>query len=316
MTEKVASKTSIQVASKRQKQIHKATHSGELKVGDAIIPCAVLEDGTRVLTQSGFLTAIGRSRTPKAGTGATVAKVPIFWVAGNLKPFIDKDLLVSTMPIKFQYANGREGIGYKAEILPKVCEVFLKARDAEALQKKQIRYASACDLLMRGLAHVGITALVDEATGYQANRARDALERILEEFIAKEYRKWLKTFPDDFYKEMFRLKKWAYDSLSVERPALVGKYTNDLVYERLAPGVLEELRNVNPKTQSGNRKHKHFQWLTDDIGHPKLREHLGILVALMKACDTWEAFKRAVNRALPKPHSQIELIGPGFDGLE
>jgi hypothetical protein len=40
---------------------------------------------------------------------------------------------------------------------------------------------------------------LDEATGYQRDRARDALEKILEEFIAKELRPWVPTFPDAYY---------------------------------------------------------------------------------------------------------------------
>ena len=47
--------------------------------------------------------------------------------------------------------------------------------------------------------------IVDEATGYQYDRARDALSTILEEFIAKELAQWVKTFPDEFYKKMYDL---------------------------------------------------------------------------------------------------------------
>jgi hypothetical protein len=61
--------------------------------------------------------------------------------------------------------------------------------------------AERADILMRGLAHIGIIALVDEATGYQRDRARDALTRILEAFIAKELQPWLRTFRADFYQE-------------------------------------------------------------------------------------------------------------------
>lgn len=83
-------------------------------------------------------------------------------------------------------------------------------------------------------------------------------------------------------------------------PSLVGKLTNDLVYQRLAPGVLDELTKLNPKTTKGTRRHRHHQWLTRDVGHPRLREHLSAVVALMKASAKWEDFKRMINRALPK----------------
>jgi hypothetical protein len=59
----------------------------------------------------------------------------------------------------------------------------------------------------------------------------------------------------------------------------------DIVYDRLAPGVLEELKHRNPKQESGRRRHKYFQWLTTNTGYPKLREHLGSVVAIMKLSE-------------------------------
>jgi hypothetical protein len=299
---------------KDKSQLLKATHEGPLKIGGVIVQCAVLENGQRVINQSGFMKALGRQRQAKGRQYYdSDVNLPAFLTAKNLKPFITEDLTKTSSQIEYRTLRGAIAFGYPAELVPKVCDVFLDAEEAGIITKNQQHIVSQAKILIRGLAHVGITALVDEATGYQADRARDALERILELFIAKEYQKWLKTFPDDFYEQMFRLRKWSYNPLSVKRPNLVGKYTNDLVYERLAPGVLDELKRVNPKTESGHRRHKYFQWLTTDIGHPRLREHLTAVVALMRASDSWNSFVKAINRALPKPQSQTELTGPGFD---
>lgn len=148
-------------------KILKATHTGKIHIGNNIIPCAVLEDGTRVLTQQGFLKAIGRSGQPAKGRGSQLEKIAPFIAPKNLKPFISKELEYSTFPVRFKPIKGARAFGYKAELLPKVCEVYLNARDAGALPKYQLNFAKACDILIRGLAHTGIIALVDEATGYQ-----------------------------------------------------------------------------------------------------------------------------------------------------
>jgi hypothetical protein len=285
-----------------------APYNGEIKIGNITIACAVLEDGTRVITQYDFYKAIGRSGKPAKGRGSSIEKVAPFLALNNLKPYVDKELEDSTKPIIFKQPKGGIAWGYKAEILPKVCEVYLKARDDKALFVSQEKFAVACDIIMRGLAHVGIIALIDEATGYQAARTKDALAKILEAFISKELIKWVKTFPDDFYKELFRLKGWRFNPLSVKRPSVVGHLTNNLVYERLAPGVLEELKAKTPKDEQGRRKNRLFQWLTEDIGNPKLKEHLAAVVALMKASTKWDDFQRMINRALPK---QTEM--PLFD---
>lgn len=279
-----------------------------LVVGGNEIQCFVLEDETRVLTQASFLEALGRHRKANVRNEGGEERLPAILQGKSINPFISKELIEKSQPIRFRTSNGSVASGYRAEILPMICEVYLLARDAGVLPQNQKHVAVQADILMRALAHVGIIALVDEATGYQDVRARNALNEILEQFISEELRKWAKTFPDEFYRQMFRLRDWEWKPQSVrQRPSVVGIYTNDLVYERLAPGVLEELKRKNPKLPSGRRKHKHFQWLTQDVGDPALREHLASVIALMKASSDWTQFKLLVDRALPKYGSTMEL---------
>ena len=270
-----------------------------LRIGDIEIPCYVLDDETRVLSQGGYARSIGRTGGPKKSPD-DLFKLPAFLQSKNLKPFISKDLIASSSPIQFQpLTGGSVALGYRAETLPQVCEVYLKARDARVLLPSQRHIAERADILIRGLANVGIIALVDEATGYQDVRTKRALAVILEKFIAEELRPWTKTFPYAFYKEIFRLKGWP-GPYGHKRSPLIGRYTNDFVYERLAPGLLQELKQINPRLPSGNRPHRHHQWFTPDFGHPKLKEHLAAVIALMKASPNWTIFKRNINRALPK----------------
>ena len=294
-----------------EKGILQATHQGELKIGDIVIRCAVLENGTRVLTAQSILTALGRKRKPIISVHKEVQQLPPFLAANNLKPFISDDLIRSTAPIIYKpKSGGYKGVayGYKAELLPAVCEVYLKANDKNALIKNQRHIAVQCEILVRGLATVGIIALVDEATGYQEDRARDALEEILRNFISEELLKWVKTFPDEFYRQMFRLRNWQYYQFSVKRPSVAGRITNDIIYERLAPGVLDELRRIIPKDVKGRRKYRYHQRLTEDIGHPALREHLASVITLMKVSTSWRRFYAMLNRALPKWGSTLPMV--------
>jgi hypothetical protein len=290
-----------------------ASHEGSFPIGETQLSAAVLPNGKRLLTQGTFLRAIGRSDRPRAGTGilSTIDGLPSFLQADVLKPFITEELRASTTPIFFRDKQGGRSVGYDAELLPKVAEVYLQFRDACHSGERSVprRYESmirACDILLRGLAHVGIIALVDEATGYQYDRAHDALTRILEAFVAKEIRKWVKTFPPEFYVEMFRLRNKEYTE-KAKGLRYIGHLTNDLVYSRLAPGVLAELRNKNPVTEKGYRKSKHHQWLTDHTGHPKLVQHLDKLIAMMRMFDTWDEFTHRLDRALPK-YQQMPLL--------
>ena len=245
-----------------------------LVIGDIEIPCYVLEDETRVLSQGGFLQAIGRARTPMKGRDSDVDKLPSFLSAKNLKPFISKELVTSSTPVVFQApSRGPVAHGYRADLLPQVCEVYLKARDAGVLLLTQAHIPITAGILIRGLATVGIIALVDEATGYQEMRAKIALATIIEKFIAKELQPWTKTFLLDFYLEICRLKGWP-TNFAIKRPSVVGHYTNDIVYDRIVPGPLAELRSINPVLPEGYRRDKHHQWFTPEIGHPKLNSPL------------------------------------------
>ena len=290
-------------------KILKATHEGKLKIGEIVIPCAVLEDGTRVLTQGGMLRALGRARTARIPKSEQTTGVilPAFLRANNLKPFISKDLETASLPIIFKPNKGSRAYGYKADLLPLVCQVYLEARDAKELHSTQVDVAKTADILIRGLAHIGIIALVDEATGYQEIRDKKTLQKILDKYLLVEYAKWAKRFPDEFYEQMFRLKGWTWKGMQVNRPSVVGKYTNDLVYERLAPGLLVELKRLNPPDEKGQRKSKFQQWLTEDIGHPKLQAHLNMLIGFERASANWPMFYRMVQRALPKLNEQIPL---------
>ncbi len=279
-----------------------------LRLLNAEIPCYVLSDGTRVLTQQGFLLALGRARTAKGGTGAAggVDNTPAFLAANNLKLLISDEVFASTRAIEFRLPSGGKAFGYAAELLPKVCNVYLQARDRGILTPAQRRIAKQADMLVRGLAETGIVALVDEATGYQAVRARDALQAYLDRFLRKELAAWVKTFPDEFFSEIYRLKGWPWKGNS-RRPGVIGHYINDLIYDRLGPGVLEELQRKNPSDGHGRRRAKHTQWLTEDIGHPALAQHMYATIGAMRAHNDWKSFLAFFKRAYPKKGENLAL---------
>ncbi len=293
--------------------IAKAKYKGSIRIGDIEIDCAVLEDGTRLLSERAITKAFGGKRggshwlRKKSGVESNL---PVYISASNIRPFINEDLEKAlNNPIRYRHAKGAAiGNGLESTLLPKICTVFLSMRDAGMVLPSQSHIVRQADMLMRGLAEIGIIALIDEATGYQEVRDRHALQKILDKYLTEEKAKWAKTFPDDFYKKMFRLKGWNFNPLSVKRPGVIGHYTNDIVYQRLAPGILKKLQELNPKTDKGARKSKHFQHFTEDYGLPELKEHLTKVMFLMDAAgDDWDLFKSLLNRASPRQGDTLEL---------
>ena len=274
-----------------------------LVIGDTEIPCYVLEDETRVLAQRGMASSLGMA--PSGGQ-----RFKAFMSLKTIKPFVSNQLMLDIEnPVVFKNpVGGGVAYGHPATLLVDACNTVLLARDAGALSKQQEHIAHRCDILIRALANVGIIALVDEATGYERRRAKRALATILERFIAKELQPWTRTFPVEFYENICRLKKWPAPYATIKRPSLIGRYTNDFVYDRLAPGVRDELRRVNPVVpETGRRRHKHHQWFTPKLGHPKLQQHLAGVMALLRIATSWDDFKRKMDIAFPRQNMTIPM---------
>jgi hypothetical protein len=288
--------------------VHVATHVGELRIGDRILECAVLEDGTRVINQTTMLAALGR-HTEKSRRGDPGAKRAPFLAAGNLQPFIADELREMVEPIAYRLPTGSgRAWGYRAEALPMVCDVYLEARTLDVLAPSQRPVAAAAEILVRGLARVGIIALVDECTGYQETRARYELQRILEAYVQAELRPWIKMFPDDFFQEVYRLQGWAFKPGTSKRTPLVGRLVNKYIYDQLPPGVHEELRRLNPRTPKGYRQHKHHQFLTADTGNKHLDRQISTVTTLMRISDSKEQFEVLFEKAFPPVQPRLPLV--------
>ena len=293
--------------------LERATHEGDFPIGETTLSSAILPSGKRIITQASFLRILGRSRSPKAGTGvlSTIDELPFFLQAEALTPFISNEVADAALPIFYRTLSGRKSVGYDARLLPKVAEVYLKYRDSCLVERGRIpaRYevmVRAADVLIRGLAGVGIIALVDEATGYQRDRAKDSLLKILDEFIAKELRPWVHTFESDFYEQLYRLRGLPYPPETVNKPSYFGHLTNSIVYERLAPYVKEALKKEIPKDSKGRPKHRLFRRLSG-IGYQKLREHLASVITIMKLSVDYEQFEKTLDQLHPKFNASIPL---------
>ncbi len=282
-------------------RILKATHEGELRLGGSVLSCAVLNDGTRVLTAAAVFRAFDRPRKGKSSESYRADQMPSFINANNLQPFISEQLRGWTEPIQYIDLNGVLRYGYNARVLRGLCKVYIDAKNADALHKSQERFIPIAESLLYSLADLGITALVDEATGYQLDRKRDALQTILKAYISEEFLPWQKRFPDVFYEELFRLNGWEYSVDGIKkRPSIIGKWTNTLIYERLPQGVLAELKKKTPRSASGNLTRRLHQSLSEDIGNPHLEKQITKVLTIFQLCDNmqqvWFQFQRLVER--------------------
>ena len=303
-------------------ELPQATHDGPLQIGDAVLAAAVLSNGKRLLSQGTFLQTIGRSRTPKAGTGglSSVDGLPFFLQAEILKPFISEELRVSTTPIFFRFKGGRRAVGYDALLLPLVCKVYkdlhssLTARlasgdERDVAQAKrtynQYRHIiETCNALESGFAKRGIIALVDDATGYRGDQLKDDVLRVIAAYMSPNLLKWTRKFEPEFFEEIYRLHGWEYKPGNAKHPQYTGKFITKFIYEPLPPGVLEEMKTRLPKNESGNRRAKLWQTLSVDTGIPHLDRQIGDILVLMRLSADKDEFVHHFERLFGK---QLQL---------
>ena len=293
-------------------QLPKAIKSGVLQVGSIAIPCAVLDDGRRILSERGITDAFYPSRpNAKQFELAAGAKLPVFLASNVLNQLIDMDYWGGAgAPVSYEDGE-RILAGFEASVLPAACEVWLKARDLGLLVGRQGSRAIKAEIVMRSLAHIGIVALVDEATGYQEIRPQDALQQYLEVILSKELAVWVKKFPDEFYENIYKLRGWKWTGMNKNRYSVVAYYTRDLVYERMAPGLLKELENKSPKSLVGNRSNRLHQWLSEEVGDPMLASHLQSILTLQRLAIAngwgWNRFMGMVNQVMKKKGDALDL---------
>jgi hypothetical protein len=287
----------------------------KIELAGRSIPCAVVmgpKGVQRVLSEAGVTNAIlgdrsGASKRKKSSG----ALLPLFVAPGQLEPFITKDMLDG--PLKpIDYLDGQRVVrGYDTSVLTAVCNVWLEARANGALQEQQMDKALKAEILMRALADTAVVALVDEATGYQAVRPQNALQSYLELVIRRELAVWAKKFPDEFYENIYRLKGWVWPGMSKNRYSVVANYTTNLVYDRLGPGITEELIKKTPVNDKGYRSNRLHQWLSEDVGDPMLATHLHSILMFQRLAIAngygWKRFLHMVDQVLPRRGNTLEL---------
>lgn len=290
----------------------------KLTLGGVEVDCYVTEDGERLIAGRGMqdiLKLIDEDTPRQQKPGSRLTRLLNNSI---VKPFIFKDKSPDHFAPKKRRYQGRMIAGFNAEMLVDICEGMLEARSNGMLKTaRQSIIAAQSELIMRGLAKTGIVALIDEATGYQNLRPADGLRTYFDQVLRRDLAVWVKKFPDEFYENIYKLREWEWPGMGKNRFSVVGKYTNDLVYGRIVPGLQEELEKRNPKNSHGRRENKHHQWLNDEAGDKLFSAQMFTILALQRAClnkpgNKWNHFMSMMDDILPKKNTTIPLF-PHYD---
>ncbi|MEH6662669.1 MAG: P63C domain-containing protein [Parasphingorhabdus sp.] len=253
---------------------------GKIDLGEDNLDVYVLDTGERVIAQRSAVKAMADIESGKLGQYIGVSA---------LKPFINSELILDEL-LEFAIPGTQyRGMGMTTEQFELICRGYVQALyKGVHLSEKQREIAIKCAVLTSGLTRTGLDALIDEATGYQRERAEDALQLKLRAFIAEELRAWEKTFPDELWEEFGRLTKWSGPLTS--RPKYWGKLVIELIYDTLDPDVAKYLRENRPPP--GVRWHQN---LTENFGARQLVSRCYEVIGLSKSCDSMFELRKKVS---------------------
>lgn len=290
----------------------KATHWGDLPIGHAVLPAYVLADGSRVFSLKGVV--VGLIGT-EGGQLAEYLKVKALknFLPADLSPAEDGSI---SALIKFDTGNGdgpfRYATGFPVERFMDLCSAYSDALMAHiipdndfSLTPRQLEIAQRAVAFQRACSKVGIIAMVDEVTGYQYERAEDALQLKLNLFLAEEMRKWEPTFPEQLWIEFGRLTKWKGPVHS--RPKYWGKLVMELIYGYLDPDVAKWLKDNAPRPYKGQNYH---QWLNNQYGLKRLVEHIWMVIGMAAACQDMPELKSRMAERYGRHAVQLTMYLP------
>ncbi len=253
---------------------------GKLDLGGDELDVYVLDTGDRVIALRSAVRSIA------SADSGDLAK---FIGVSSLTPFINIELVLTELREFSIPGTQFLGRGMTTEHFELICRGYVQALYEKApLTPRQREIAIKCAVLTAGLTRTGLDALIDEATGYQYERAEDALQVKLRLFIAEELRAWEKTFPDELWEEFGRLTNWGGPLSS--RPKYWGKLVIELIYDTLDPDVAKYLRDNRPPP--GVRWHQN---LTENYGARQLVARCYEVVGLAKSCRTMGELRQKVG---------------------
>lgn len=286
----------------------KVTHQGTWKVGNSVeIDCYVTDTKLRLMSLRGT----ARAMTLKGGgSGALLRNLKSKWIQPFLSDHLKEWIFgaeTGTLP-KIYGVSGPTFIPFEATLFVDLCNAYIKAQRDGILTEQQSAVADRLLEIISVFAKMGIVALIDEITGYQEDREKDELQKLFRAYISPELLPWQKKFPDEYYKELFRLNNWEYNFHGIKkRPGVIGIWTNKLIYDELPPGIKDELKNSVPVSDAGNKTVRMHQFLTEDIGNPHLKSQIDQIMMLFRLSDNMEDMWHKFNKARDRKKGQLEL---------
>lgn len=291
-------------------RIPEALCEGVLEIGSVQIECYVLDSMKRVIHKRGMAKALGM----KSGGGnvfmrAMGRKGLGSEIGDELRSKLDNPIIFKTLTLDL-------GHGYDATVIIDVCQSIIDASKAGKLRPEQESLAIQAEIIIRASAKLGIVALVDDATGFIADKRRAQYKELFREFIREEIKLYDEPqFPDQLFDVIYRVYGLPRRAEAKNNhPRFFGRFIRKYIYEPLANSngaILEMLDEKNPVVYvNGGRRYKMYNFLSEVVGMPALKAHLWQVVGIGNSIRTKSQFERSFYTAFPRPQLEFDFPEP------
>ncbi len=265
---------------------HVSAFQGVLRLDRASFPCHVLNSLKRVVEKEAVDAALSAGRV-----GDVMGYLRII----DLDRFIDAER-VEAGSIMFDTPDGRSGVaGHDCSVLVDICNAYLTARERGVLMKQLARIVHLAETIVRACAPVGITALVDEATGFKQVMEEQELNLRLQGLVAMDLQDWVRVFPEEFWTELARLEDVRISARN--RPLRWARYVTAFACDAIKEDIRGKLREAPPGSLPDTGYLRRLRQGTEG----NARERLSQTVAEMSKCQGMDDFRRHFAHLIGRP---------------
>ncbi len=274
----------------------KVTHYGTVHFGaDVECEALVLSTGERGFNRHQVMQVVGLHKDSKADRFRSF----LAEIAPNALTLLDKKGSQVVMP------SGQKANFVPCDVITDFAAGVIRQAVTGKLHPQRQGLIEPCLAIQESLAKVGISALIDEATGYQYHRAPDALQDLFTRLLRNTASDWERRFHPEFYEALYHLFGWYYDPARPNKPKpfIVGKITLQWVYEPVFPAeILIEIK----ERQGSNKMH---QWLTTEGGLRLLEQQRDAVMMIARVSIDHRDFENRCAVAFFK-RGQIPILYP------
>lgn len=173
---------------------------------------------------------------------------------------------------------------------------------AAIVQHYALKGSSQAIATLSAFAAIGIRTWMQKGAHWEADRNRQIVELLIQEYSTP----WQRRFDENFYDHLYRFYpsvNRAYYGTN-RRPQFFGRLTNELVYSKLPDGVHAALKQCQKETGGWDKLH---QFLSED-GIRIFDAHMVKLLGLMASASSIAELRRLLQQSITGVY-QLQLVG-------